>query len=120
MRGFKRDEQATAAAYEWGIFLDKKKRSFVSLPKKSDHGFIAHNLLAGIDRSDLHDEVRDDAQDICFYCGMKAYDGEMCHKNHKAGKKCDCLANVHWGHHDCHMKSDHSNREVRLGTIKGV
>lgn len=121
MRGFKRDHPATNVAYGSGRFRDKTKRSFLSQPKDSDHGCVAHELLRGVDRSARREEVFWRDKGICFYCEVETTlsdGGEMCHKNHKAGKKCDCHANVHWGHHDCHMKADHD--EARLPRLKSI
>jgi hypothetical protein len=109
-RGFKRDELSTRKMYELKAFRDKKKRSFISLPKPTPHGEV-HELLAGIDRSNRRIEIYELEEGTCFYCkGPADLSGDMCHVEHGAGKKCDCLGNVHWGHHSCHMKTDHPER----------
>jgi hypothetical protein len=108
-RGFKRDIAETKHAHE--IKLLKDRRSFISLPKPSEHGDI-HHLLAGVDVGPTRRLVFLRDAGMCRWCGQFVSEefGDMCHRENKTGKRCDCLANLYWAHHGCHFQHDHPER----------
>lgn len=109
-RGFKRDNPETHRMYREGKFLSKF--SLLSLPKESEHGFVAHLLLDGADVSAQRGTVYRLANGVCKHCGkfVDEDSGDMCHVENGAGKRCDCLANLYWAHHSCHFEHDHPER----------
>ncbi len=90
-RGFKRDEAATAEAYETGRLTDKRKRSFISRE--------GHELLAGEDKSRRRSEVMERDKGLCQGCPKPHFVGAMGEWDHiKSGNsgRCDCLHNGRW------------------------
>jgi hypothetical protein len=121
-RGFKKDYADTHEAYATRRFVDNECRSFLSLPKVI-HGEDEqqHEILWGEDKSKRRHEVYEAAKGICKHCGVFVAEdeGDMCHIEDKAGKRCDCLGNLYWAHGfntpmgkapNCHFAADHPER----------
>lgn len=109
-RGFKRDLQATADAYRLGTLVDKKRRSFISLPKFIEgEGEVPHLILYGADKGPiraaifkLNRESRGGGNlnrcSKCFRIVSEDSDepwtqGQWDHIRNKNGERCDCIAN---------------------------
>lgn len=114
-RGFKRDLQATADAYRLGTLVDKKRRSFISLPKFIEgEGEVPHLILYGHDKGPIRAAIfmanRQQNQGVtkCWNCGaylteFEGYKvGEWDHIRNKQGERCDCRANGRIVCQPCH------------------
>jgi hypothetical protein len=94
-RGFKRSIPDTEAAG----FCDR--RSFRSID--------GHDLLAGRDKQQRHDDIQYRDRSTCQICKHLALDGEWRHleNEHNQFRRCDCMEGGEWAHHNCHFNSDH-------------
>lgn len=106
-RGFKRDVVDSG-----GMFFDK--RSFISLPKPSDHGPI-HFILYGKDVTNVRCKIyaRDRGRcqlRISKHCtGERVIGFENCHLEHRLGglsQRCWCDANLRISCPSCHIIKD--------------
>lgn len=128
MRGFKRDEPATEAAYKKGLLIDSKHRSFISQPKliegENDEP-EPHLLLAGNDIRLARIALFVRERNRCQKCrrivvwgsdefGWSEYGevGEWSHVRDKLWNKCDCPQNSLLLCHKCHQGpgSEHFKR----------
>jgi hypothetical protein len=92
MRGFKRDETETKAAYTCKALVDKRKRSFIG--RKPDGSL--HLMLAGEDKTRMWDQIMTRDRSMCRGCPTAHYVGafgEWDHMHHKTWDRCDCAAN---------------------------
>lgn len=115
-RGFKRDIQATADAYRLGTLVDKKRRSFISLPKSiPGHSGDVHVLLFGDDKGPMravvfsHNRQRHQGINRCELCGKRVVEsgfvvliGEWDHIRNGPGERCDCHENARVVCQPCH------------------
>lgn len=136
-RGFKKDLQATAQAYEYGGLIDVKRRSFISQPKAIP-GECAdprpHLLLFGADKSKARIALFLRERNRCQKCqcivvwgsddfGWSEYGirGEWSHIRDKPWNKCDCEKNAMLLCNRCHQGpgSEHYKRRPRWGVKHG-
>lgn len=119
MRGFKRDNFETRLAYAAGHFRDKKKRSFISLPKASEHGTVAHQIVRGDDVGPLREAIFKRDGGLCQlrlskWCLVRmSFEGDW-HLEHRVGgdaDRCWCAVNLRVSCAPCHIIK--TNREPR-------
>lgn len=93
----KRDRELTEEAYKLGVFVDAKRRSYVSqkLHPGTDHHCC---FLRGKDRSNRRAELFKRVKGICINC--KRYrdeeHGDMSHELSRGKGGCDCWENLAW------------------------
>jgi hypothetical protein len=120
MMGFKKDIPMTELAYTTGRFRDKKKRSFVTLWKPSDHGNI-HVILRGRDAENAKLRIYDRDKGLCQLRVSKHCLGkillETCDLEHRKGgtaDRCWCDENMRISCRPCHIIKD--GRQPRFGS----
>lgn len=107
-RGAKRDSGATAARYEYGVFKDARKRSFVST--NGDY------FLYGVDMSRQRRDVLARDKKCCMVCGkFVGTRGEIDHFPISRGRGGDdSMDNLRTVCHKCHTARH--NREPKWST----
>jgi hypothetical protein len=111
MRGFKRDETATAARrpqiVDGTLLIDVRQESFSLLDKASFISLDGHEILYGVDWTRRKEQVllRD---------GIEGADPH--HIHNEPGKRCDCMHNL-GSLTRKHHEDAHPEKQVRLRSI---
>lgn len=89
MRDYAKDEAATIAAYESGVFQDRKlKRSYIDN--------LGHIHLRGKDRSAQRERLFRESKGLCADCGRYRDEqhGDMNHFGKTPRTRCECMARL--------------------------
>jgi hypothetical protein len=132
-KGFKRDKQATDAAYASGLLIDLRRDSFITQPKAIPGECDTpqpHLILYHADRTKARMALFLRERNRCQKCkcvvvwgsdefGWSEYGevGEWSHVRDKTWNKCDCPGNAMLLCHRCHqgVGSEHYKRRPRFG-----